>query len=178
MTDDQFLNYRTCFNDGIVDSINMINDIQPNTSWYIPLKTPLKKPTQKIELNFLKIEFLLDTGATICILTTQTWIATETYLTPFKYELKQDVVTESRTTNTQLLPAECLIKFTFLPFREHQATLTIRFATAETKIILLGLPFLQAYCKTIDTEQSCFILKYNIHNTTLLMQKPFSQFFH
>ena len=111
----------------------MINDTQPNTSWYIPLKIPFRKPTQENEPNFLEIEFLLDTGATNCFSKIQTWNASKTYLSPSKYELNRDNDTKLRTTNSQSLPTECLVKHRLLPFRDHHATLTITFSIVDTK---------------------------------------------
>ena len=46
---------------------------------------------------------------------------------------------------------------------------------AETIYINLGLPFLQTYSETIDTEHSPLSLKYNIQNTFPHKQEPFSQ---
>ena len=141
MTDYHFLNYFNYFHVGIVQTTNMINHTQPNTSWYIPLNIPLKKPTQKTEPNFLRIEILLDTGATICISNSQTWNAIKTYLSPCKYELRKDVDTKLGTVNSQLLPTEGIVKLTLLPFRDNHAILTITFATAETKYIIFRTSF-------------------------------------
>ena len=156
----------------------MMNYTQPNTSWYIPLNNPLKKPTQKSEPFSFEIEFPWDTDATIWILNTQTWNAMKAYPSPSEYELKQDVDTKVRTASSQILPIEGIFKLTFLPFRDNHATLTITFAKAHTKNNILGLPFLNTCCKTIDTENSCFILKYNMHNRIPLKQIPFLQISH
>ena len=78
----------------------MIDETQSIAIWYIPLNIPSKKPTEKAELIFLEIEFLQDTGATSCILITQTWNAIKIYLAPSEYELKQDVDTKLRTANS------------------------------------------------------------------------------
>ena len=52
------------------------------------------------------------------------------------------------------------------------------FATADTDYNIFGFPFLQTYCKTIDSEHSCLILKNSIHITTLLKQVPFLEISH
>ena len=161
MTDDYFLNYCIYFDVGIVKTTNMTNDTQPNTSWYIPLNIPIKKATQKTEPNFLEIEFLSDTCATVCILNTQTWRMIKTYLSSSKHEIKQDVDTKTKTANSQLQPTESCVKLTLPPIKDQHATLTNTFAIADTKNIFLGVLFLQTYCKTIDTELYCLILKYN-----------------
>ena len=70
---------------------------------------PIKKSTQKTELIFLEIELLLDTRATICTLNTQTWNAIKMYLSATQYELKQDVDTNLKTANSQLLPTETML---------------------------------------------------------------------
>ena len=137
------------------------------------LKDRIKKPTQKTELNFLGIEILLDTDATICILITQTRNAIKAYLSPSKDELKEDVDTNLRTAKSQLLPTEGIVKCSPLPLRDHHALLAITFAIADTKNNILELPFLQTFCKTIKTERSCLIPKKILHNTTPLKQKRF-----
>ena len=57
MTDDQFLNYCNHSDVGIVETAEMMNYTQPDTSWFIPLIIPLNKPAQKAEQNFLDINF-------------------------------------------------------------------------------------------------------------------------
>ena len=55
MTDDQFLNYCNHSDVGIVETAEMMNYTQTNTSCFIPLIIPLNKPAQKAEQNFLDI---------------------------------------------------------------------------------------------------------------------------
>ena len=102
MTDYQFLDHCNYFHVGIVKTINMIKDTQSNTSSCILLIIPIKTPTQETEPNFLEIEFLSDTGATICILNTQTWNAMKIDLSPSLYEPKQDVDTKLGTAKSQV----------------------------------------------------------------------------
>ena len=120
----------------------------------------------------------MDTGATICFLNSQTSKAIKTYLSPSIYELKKDVDTKLGTANSQLLPTEGTAKLTLLPFRDHLATLSTTFAIADTNYSNFGIPFLQTYCETLDTERSCPIPKNKVHHTVLLMQIPFLQISH
>ena len=154
MRDDQFLNYCRYHYVGNVETTNMIRETQPYTSSYIPLNIPLTKFNQKFQPNFLDIELLLDTGAVICILNTQTWNATMTYHLPSRKELKQEVDATLGTAKNQLLPSEGKVKLTLLSFGAHDAKLTITFRIADTKHTNFGLLILQTDCKAIDIERS------------------------
>ena len=158
MTNYHFSNFCKNSGVGIIETTNMINDTQRNTSSNIPLNIPSRKPTQNTETKFFEIEFLLQTGANICILYTQIWTSIKTYLSPSKHELKQDVDTKLRTASSQLLPPEGIVKLTLNPFRDHHATLTTTFAIADTKYNIPGLSLLQTWCTTIDTEFSSLFL--------------------
>ena len=118
----------------------------------------------------------MDTIATICIFNTETWNARKTFLSPSKYELKQGVHTKLTATNSLFLPTERVVQRTLLPFWDHHATLTITFAIAYPEYKKLAFPFLRTYCEQSDTEDSCLILKYNIHITTPLNRIPFLEF--
>ena len=119
------------------------------------VKCPIKQANTKPSTEFFsEIGLFLDTGANKCILINQACNAIATYLSPLKYELRQDVDTRLRTAKSQLLPNEGNDKPTLLPFRDHHATLTITLAFADTKYNNFGCPFLQTYRETTDTKIS------------------------
>ena len=71
-----------------------------------------------------------------------------------------------------------MVKITFLPFRDHSATLAINFAIADIRYNIFGLPFLQTCCQSISTEHSQLILKYKLYNMATVPHIPCLQMTH
>ena len=55
ITDDQILKFCNYLVVGTVETTKMMNDIQPNISWYITLKIPIKNQHCKLNRLFLKM---------------------------------------------------------------------------------------------------------------------------
>ena len=68
LTDAQFLEFINYFDVGVIETANSLNKIDAASSWYVSLNIKAKTSKLKQDPNFLEIEFLLDTGATICII--------------------------------------------------------------------------------------------------------------
>ena len=79
MTDDQFLDFINYFDVGVIETANSLNKVDAASSWYLSLNIKAKTSKLKQDPNFLEIEFLLDTGATICIINLATWNAINKY---------------------------------------------------------------------------------------------------
>ena len=125
--------------------------------------------------NFLEIEFLLDTGATICILNLATWNAIKQILRIDETNLDTSQQTKLRTANNDLLPTNGLLHLNLFPIKEKSFTLNLTFAIANTKYNILGLPFVQKYIRTIDTEQIKINFKAEFQNYLRELDLDFSQ---
>ena len=100
MTDQQLLEYCKWFDVRIIQTkYTRDGTTKPSWSWYISLKVPWKKSTKKLDPNFLEVEVLLNTGATISILNSPTWNAIKTHLHHPNYEEKKTL--SNKTTNSK-----------------------------------------------------------------------------
>ena len=149
LTDEQFLQFVNYFDVGIIETAHSLNKSNNANSWYLTLNVKAKTSKLKPDPNFLEIEFLIDTGATICILNQTTWNAIKDLLHINEKNLDQTTNTQLRTANNDLLPTVGLLHFHLFPIKEHPSTINDTFAIADTKYNILGLPFVQKYISTI-----------------------------
>ena len=175
LTDAQFLEFINYFDVGVIETANSLNKIDAASSWYVSLNIKAKTSKLKQDPNFLEIEFLLDTGATICIINLATWNAIKQILRIDETNLDTSQQTKLRTANNDLLPTNGLLHLNLFPIKENPFTLNLTFAIANTKYNILGLPFVQKYIRTIDTERLKLIFKTEFQNYLRELDLDFSQ---
>ena len=95
-----------------------------------------------------------------------TWNAIKQILRIDENNLDTSQQTKLRTANNDLLPTNGLLHLNLFPIKENPFTLNLTFAIANTKYNILGLPFVQKYIRTIDTERLKLVLKQNFKITS------------
>ena len=133
--------------------------------WELPLtiytqKTPDHKKT--ISPPHLEIDFLLDSGATLNILNTDTRIEIKEY---HKLRLKASTFVLSAAFNSKV-QSNGTIELTLYPDVTESRTLkntsfTLTFHVSKTKFIILGTPFLEQYVDSINCSSHTLEIKYN-----------------
>ena len=108
----EFINY---FDVGDFETANSLNKIDAASSWYASLNIKAKTSKLKRDPNFLEVEFLLDTGATICIINLATWNAIKQILRIDENNLDTSQQTKLRTANIELLPTNGLLHLYLFP---------------------------------------------------------------
>ena len=93
------------------------------------MSSEAKPSKQKSEPNYLEVEFLLYTGATICIINAikRTKVISEN-------DLDTTESTKLRTASNELLPTKGLLHLNLFPMKNHPFTLRLTFAIADTKL--------------------------------------------
>ena len=87
----------------------------------------------KHDPNFPEIEFLLDTGATICIINLATWNVIKQIIHIDENNLNISQTTKIQTANNELLPTNGLLHVILFLIKENPFTLNLTFAIANTK---------------------------------------------
>ena len=102
------------------NSLDVITRI--GSSCFKTPKVSVKKPTQKSEPNFLGVESLPGTKATISILNSPTWNEINIPIKQFKYEYETYWETKLRTANFQFFSIEGMLTQPFFLseiFQQH-----------------------------------------------------------
>ena len=127
-----------------------------NNIWVLPLTVYTQQtpdPKKTISPQHLEIEFLLDSGATLNILNTDTWIELKEYYT---LRLKPSTFVLSAANNSKL-HSNGTIKLTLHPDVTENRNLkntsfTLMFHLSNTKFNILGTPFLEKYVDSIKSS--------------------------
>ena len=111
---------------------------------------------------YLEIVFLLDSGATLYILNTDTWNEIKKYQ---KLHLKASTFALSAANNSQL-QSKGAVKLTLYPDVTENRTLkntlfTLTFHVSNTKFNVLGTPFLENYVDSIKCSSHTPEIKHN-----------------
>ena len=162
-TQDEYLNcqeYCNTLTEEYVLSTSCKNNI-----WVLPLTIYTQQTfdhKKTISASHLEIDFLLDSGATLNILNTDTWNETKEY---HKLQLKLSTFVLSKANNSKL-QLSGTIKLTLYPDVTEIRTLkntsfTINFHVSNTKLNILGTLFLEQYFDSIKCLSHTLEIKHN-----------------
>ena len=148
------------------------NAITPST-WFVNLY--IFKPTEDTSIpSKLELLFLLDSGASICVLNLPTFtILADHFLkcsthSPYQNEFK--TLTVANKSEVPILHNVTLTLHTSL--NGNMRTLVIPFAVANIKYNILGTPFFEKYVKTLNIENMS--LTFNTPHESRINTLPFT----
>ena len=148
------------------------NALTPST-WFVNLF--LFKPKEDTSIpSKLELLFLLDSGASICVLNLPTFtILADHFLKCSKHSPSQNEYKTLTVANKSEVPIlHNLILTLHTSLQGNTRTLVIPFAVANIKYNILGTPFLEKYVKTLNIESMS--LTFNTPHESRVNTLPFT----